>query len=361
MKGARTGLGGDGRADIAICIVNWNRKDYLRACLTSLLGVQWAIDCEILVVDNGSTDGSAELVRTQFPAVRLIQNTTNLGFAKASNQAIKQNNSRYILLLNNDTRVDDNGLERMVHFMDAHPAAAVLGCRLRFAGGRLQRSAHHFLTVGSIVTDALFLNRLFPWTRTFGRTNMTYWGHDEVKDVDWLTGAALLVRRAAIHQIGLLDENLEAFGEDLDWCYRFKKANWRVVFFPGAEVVHFHGASSSRFAGENAEEIRARTVMMAANGMVYFFEKHRGRRAARRAWRGIRLMGLTRGLAYTVRATLGHDPGARGTGRGWFRVLRLNYESFLDLRGRGMGLAGLKTGGAPVQPPNLRGVCDREV
>lgn len=255
-------------ADLSICIVNWNTRDLLIQCLTSVTQRTEGVDYEIVVVDNASTDGSAHAVQEGFPQVKLIVNSSNLGFAKAANQAIIESKGRYVLLLNPDTRPLDNAIGKMVEFMDSRPEAGALGCRLLNPDLTLQRSCFSFPSLETALYDALLLSRLFPRSNTFGKYRISFWKHDSVREVDFVVGACLLLRRKAIEQIGLLDERFFMYYEETDWCYRMNQEGWKTYFIPYAEVVHCFSGS--------IPVLSDLTVGRFMESMYYFFRKHYG-------------------------------------------------------------------------------------
>ncbi len=252
--------------DVSIVIVNWNTRDLLRECLASVLE-QTTLSKEIFVVDNGSSDGSADMVGTEFPAAYVIANTENLGFARANNQAIAKAQGRYVLLLNTDTVVQDRAIDRTVEFADQHLDAGVIGPRLINPDGSLQSSCRNYpWLVNSII---VFLGRihLLPYGFITARI-YRLWKHDQTRDVDWIIGACLLVRREVIRQVGSLDQDFFFYSEDMDWCYRIKKAGWRILFYPDASITHFGGQSSVHRWGDEA--------MVIANyaAPILFLQKH---------------------------------------------------------------------------------------
>ena len=245
-------------------IVTWNALPWLEQCLESVRGR------DVVVVDNGSTDGSVELVRERFPEVRLIEQQ-NKGMGGGNNAGMRVADGRYFFLLNSDAWVNDDGLDRLIEFADAHPEAAVVGPKLLNTDGTLQRSVRGEPTLWRIATEYLFIRKLAP---TSGLLNPLYRGdfeHDRVAEVDWLSGPALLVRREAADAVGLFDEDFFMFSEEVDWMTRFRKAGWKVLFFPGAEVVHVGGASHAGTI--YVENLR---------GHLRWFAKHRGAREAER-------------------------------------------------------------------------------
>jgi GT2 family glycosyltransferase len=231
--------------DASIIIVNWNAKRFLDECLASIIRHTSMEDTEIIVVDNASSDGSQELVRESYPMVKLITLDSNLGFAKANNIGIRQSRGKYLFLINSDIKVNDDFIAPMKYFMDKHPDVGLLGPRIIGADGKLQRSCMGFPSPWNYFCRALALDSLFPQVELFGGYMMTYWGHDELRDVDVLCGCFWVARRKALCQVGLLDEDYFFFGEDIDWCRRFHEKGWKVIYCPNIEILHYGGASTA--------------------------------------------------------------------------------------------------------------------
>src|SRR5919197_3302173 len=219
--------------------------------------------------------------RTRFRNARLMDEE-NRGMGGGNNTGMRLASGRYFLLLNSDAWVVGDAVEQLIAFADPHPGAAVVGPRLLNTDGSLQRSARAFPTLWRLATEYLFLRKLAPRSRLLNRFYEGGFDHDEAREVDWLFGACLLVRRDAADEVGLFDEDFFMFSEETDWCYRFRQAGWSVYLFPGAEAVHVGGAShGGRLFAENVR------------GHLRFLAKHRGTREAERARRlllaGVRL------------------------------------------------------------------------
>jgi GT2 family glycosyltransferase len=232
--------------DVSIIIVSWNTKRLLRDCLISIYEQAGNVDYEIIVLDNASTDGSAEMVKSDFPEVVLLENPENRGFAAASNQGIAASRGRYILLLNSDTVILNNAIEKVISFADMHPETGVIGCRVLNPDGTLQPTCFMFPSLLNMVLSCTYLYKVFPQSRFFGREHMTWWERDNSMEVDVITGCFMLVRREAFERVGLLDERFFMYGEEADWCYRFKINGWKRMFTPTGEIVHFGGQSTSQ-------------------------------------------------------------------------------------------------------------------
>ncbi|MEB3220587.1 MAG: glycosyltransferase family 2 protein [Candidatus Sericytochromatia bacterium] len=240
---------------VSIVIVNWNTRELLRACLESVAAAT-RVSHEVWVVDNGSGDGSAALVREGFPGVHLIANADNRGFAAANNQALRLAQGTYVLLLNSDTVVHPGAIDAMVAFLHARPGVGAAGCRLLNADGTLQPSAHAFYSpLGALVENQL-VAALWPWRHA--RTPwLRLFDHSVARPVGWVCGAALMVRRAALREVGLLDEGFFMYGEEVDWQLRLQRAGWPVWFVPHGTITHLGGGSSRQAVTEMRRQERA--------------------------------------------------------------------------------------------------------
>jgi len=263
MASARRG----GAPDVAAVVVTHDALPWIEPSLESLSGTP------TVVVDNGSNDGTVALVRERFPDVRVIE-SDNRGLAAGWNLGIGETESRYVLLMNSDAWLVGDALTRLVTFADRRPEAAIVAPRLLNEDGSLQRSVRGFPTLWRLATEYFFLRKIAPRSPALNGFYAGDFDHDEVREAEFVMGACMLVRRTAIAQVGPLDEDYFLFSEETDWCYRFHRAGWQVLFFPGAECVHVGGAShGGRLYRENLR------------GHLLFFSKHRGRRSAERARR----------------------------------------------------------------------------
>jgi GT2 family glycosyltransferase len=234
--------------DLSVIIVSWNVRDLLRRCLVSLSAEPPEashLQTEIVVVDNGSTDGSVELVRDEFPRVTLIANPDNIGFAAGNNQGIGVAQGRYLLLLNPDTEAIGDALSRLVQYLDTHPDVGLVGPQLLHTDGQIQSSRRRFPTAATFFFESTWLTPLAP-SSILRRYYVLDQPDDAVLDVDWVTGAAMLTRREVVVQVGGMDESFFMYSEELDWCRRIKAAGWRVVYCPAAQIVHHVGKSSEQ-------------------------------------------------------------------------------------------------------------------
>lgn len=233
------------RIDVSIIVVAWNIKKFVYDCFRSIYEVTKGIRFEIIYVDNASQDGSVEMVKNEFPEVKIIENDENKGFSKANNQAIEIAQGRYVLLLNSDTIVLENAIAKAVAFSDAQLDAAVVGCKVLNPDRTLQYSCFMYPSILNQFLAATYLYKIFPRSRFFGREMMTWWDFNDVREVESVKGCFFLVRRTAIEQVGLMDERYFFYGEDMDWCFRFKKAGWKVMFTPTGQIIHYGGKNSS--------------------------------------------------------------------------------------------------------------------
>jgi len=291
--------------DISVIIVNLNTCDLLRACLTSLASERATAEIEILVIDNGSRDGSAEMVREQFPDVVFTANERNEGFARPNNTGMRQAQGRYLLLLNSDTEVRPGALRTMLKFMESHPEAGACGPKLVYPDGKTQRSVKAFPTLFTHACDMLFLDVLFPGSRLFGRGEQRYFDYTRAAPVDHLMAAAFLVRRETYESVGPLDERFAIYYNDMDWCYRMKAAGWQIWYLPDAEVIHYLGktvgAVNTRFA----------LFDMLYNNVMFFYQKHYGRGSVV-LYRLLLIPGFAvRALAWSIGALLRPSDHAR--------------------------------------------------
>ena len=266
--------------DLAIVIVSWNVWELLEGCLASVYESleSSTLRGEVWVVDNASTDGSAEMARERFPQAKVMANETNVGFAAANNQALqgmgftsteRHELPRYVLLLNPDTEVLDDALTTMVRFLDENPQAGVAGAKLLYPDGRLQHSAFAFPTLAQAFLDFFPLHYRLLNSRLNGRYPRRLYERGESFPVDHPLGAALMARGEAIQEAGLLDERFFIYCEEIDWCMRMKKAGWGIYCVPRAEVVH-HVAKSTG-------QVRGKMFAALWRSRYLLFEKHYSR------------------------------------------------------------------------------------
>ncbi len=254
--------------DLSIVIVSWNVRDLLRRCLHSILDIRHSMRVEVVIVDNASTDGSSDMVQAEFPSVHIITNNENRGFPAANNQGLAVAQGRYVLLLNPDTEVIEDGLATMVAFADAHLDVGMVGPQLLYPDGSVQSSRRRFPTLATAAFESTWLEPYAP-RRLLERYYFLDQPDDAVQDVDWVMGAAMMARREAIEQVGLMDEGFFMYSEELDWCRRFREAGWRVIYLPTARIVHYEGKSS--------EQVVAARHIYFQTSKVRYFGKYHGR------------------------------------------------------------------------------------
>jgi GT2 family glycosyltransferase len=255
------------QSKVSIVIVNWKTPLLLAGCLKSIEEDRQFSKFTVFVVDNNSQDQSISLIEEKFPYVKLQANQANVGFSRACNQIIPKVESDYVLLLNPDTVLKKNAISTLLNFMEEHPDCGAVGPKVLNPDGSLQLACRRsFPTPAAAFFRLTYLSRLFPRHTLLSKYNLTYADPDLCMEVDALSGACMMVRKLAIDQIGLLDEQIFMFGEDIDWCWRIKEANWKIFYLPDAVVTHAHGASS-----------RLRPIGATIDlhkGMEVFYRKH---------------------------------------------------------------------------------------
>lgn len=268
-------------ADLGVVILNWNTRDLLRKCLETVFASTatdgGAFTYHVVVVDNASTDGSADMVAAEFPQAQLIRNSDNIGYPAGNNVGLRAlgfrnggranaNAPRYALLLNPDTEVPPTAFYEMTRFMDGRPDVGVAGPKLILPDGSLDKAAKRgFPTPLVSLYHFAGLAKLFPNSRRFGRYNMTFIGDDEEAEVDSVVGAYMQLRREAVEAVGLLDERFFMYAEDIDWAYRIQKAGWKIIYHPQVVVKHVKRAASRQSQRAQTEFWRA---------MLLFYRKH---------------------------------------------------------------------------------------
>ncbi len=248
--------------------MSWNARDDLRLCLTSLrTAAADPTTIETVVVDNASSDGSADMVAAEFPDVRLIRSPTNTGFSGGNNIGLEGMTAEYALLLNSDATSAPGALDRLLPWAEANPDAGIVGPKVVNPDGTLQFSCRRFPTFAAGVFRNVYIGRLFPNNRPAADYLMQDFDHNSILDVDWVSGCALLIRRECMEKIGLLDAaTFFMYCEDMDWCLRAHEADWRVVYYPDAVVTHAIGRSSDHAAD--------RMILEHSRSMWRFYQKH---------------------------------------------------------------------------------------
>lgn len=256
--------------DVSVIIVNWNTCGLLRDCLTSLRAQSGRLTTQVVVVDNASSDDSVAMVRSEFPEVTLIASPVNLGFAAANNVGLRIAEGRYWLLLNPDTIVLDDCLEKCLEYADRHTDIGVLGCQVLEAHDRLQKTCFRFPTPWYTFLWCLGIGRLLKRFPVVESEELSGWDRCTERDVDVVSGMFMLVRREAAEQVGPLDEAFFVYGEEVDWCFRFARAGWRCTFAPVGRIVHRDGG------GQSTKLASVKMFVQQVKSRMIFFSKNRG-------------------------------------------------------------------------------------
>src|SRR5574340_283104 len=253
---------------ISAVIVCTNERELLKACLTSIFSAPPQEELEVIVVDNASTDGSADMVREQFPSCRIITNQQRLGFAPNNNIGIKQTSGRYLFLINSDAWVTEGAIDKLVAFLDANPRVGICGPRVLNPDGTLQLSCRKFPTVRSVLMRRIPLVRSLLPRRILAEHMMEDWDHLSNREVDWLLSCCLLVRREAMEEVGIMDDAYFVYAEDVDWCWRMWQRGWGVHYVTGAEAFHHY----RRFSARNQF---SKKTLIHIRSLLHFWRKNR--------------------------------------------------------------------------------------
>lgn len=255
-------------ADISVVIVGWNAKHYLELCLDSLEKDPPRRSMEVFVVDNASTDGSAEMIEAKYPWVKLIKSSENLGFSRGNNVAIRQCQGRYIALVNPDVIVFPGCLDALAEFLDANPKVGNVGPRVFNPDMSMQSTCRRFPSLWNNFCTASRLEALFKGSPFFAGEHMFYFPHDRTLAVDVIVGCFSFIRRETLDQVGLLDEGLFMYGDDVDWCRRARKAGWEIMFYPGARAIHDRGKTTAPYP--------VRFAVAQQRSVLHYWKKHHG-------------------------------------------------------------------------------------
>jgi GT2 family glycosyltransferase len=278
--------------DLSIIIVNWNTRELLFDCLASVQDNLGDLQAEVIVVDNASTDGSVAMVKSRFPEAVLLANDDNRGFAAANNQGFEIARGRHFLLLNSDTVVHGDVIEKSVAYMDENPDVGMMGCRVLNDDGTTQTTCSRYPTFVNLMLQTFGLNRLSAgWCR---RYQMLDWDRDDEREVEVISGCYLLARAEAVAEIGYLDEAFFCYGEETDWCRRCHQAGWRLVFAPVGTITHLGSGSSRRL-----NHLRD---LMLTEGTIRLHRKHSGRLAASAIWSLLLVFNCSRSVYWSVRS-----------------------------------------------------------
>ena len=256
---------------LSVVFLSYNTRDLTRQALNSVLAAAEGLEAEIFVVDNASADGSADMVAAEFPQVKLVCNEANVGFSAGNNVALRQVTGEYALLINTDTIVRRDALHAMVDFLDAHPEAGACGCKILDPDGTLQLDSRRgFPTPLAAFCKMSGLSRLFPKHPLMARYHLTHLDPEQTAEIEVLSGSCMMVRKAAMDQVGLLDEDYFMYGEDIDWCYRFHQAGWKIYYLPTTAIIHFRG--------ESGRGTPLKILYRKSRAMSIFVNKHMARR-----------------------------------------------------------------------------------
>jgi GT2 family glycosyltransferase len=241
--------------DVTIAIINYNTKAWLDSCLNSIVKAPPLAAFEILVVDNGSTDDSVEYVKGRFPEVQILENAGNLGYAGAANQALRTSRAKYVLILNTDTELDSEAVDILTEFADAHEEVGIVGPLLLNTDGSIQVSGRRFPSFLDATMHA-FLGHIWPKNPYSLRYRMLDWDRRTGRPVDWVSGAAMLIRRSAAEEVSLFDDGFFMYVEDVDLCYRMWQRGWKVFFWPEAKIIHHSGKTSRQSSAKMIVEFQ---------------------------------------------------------------------------------------------------------
>lgn len=314
--------------DVSIIIVSFNTREILRECLLSVRKETKALQAQIIVVDNSSTDGSVDMVRQDFPEVLLIPSKVNLGFGPANNLGFEAANGRYVILLNSDAFFTPGALELSIQHMDATPDCGLGGGRLVGRDGAWQPSARMFPTV---MNDLLVLSGLaarFPKSRFFGRADRTWADEMDAAAVDWVPGAYSIIRAEALSEIGFFDPRFFLYYEEVDFCKRFKQKGYSIWYWPDIEVIHIGGESSRQVKSLELSKTGAQLTLWRMRSMLLYYRKHHGISA--------RMAMMLEILWYWLRSQrrkLSSDPYRRQSAKTDQRLVRIMTQAWRETKG----------------------------
>lgn len=261
--------------ELSILIVHYNTPRLLRQTLRGIVRSAPQLKYETVVVDNNPKVRVHEMIRSEFPDVRLVMSDRNLGFGGGMNKAIEAASGRYVLVFNPDIAVFPGAFEKLVRYLDEHPDVGMVGPQLRHPDGEIQESCYRFIKPATIAYRRVPVLRSLPFARKeIDRYVMADWDHATERDVDYLLGAAMLVRREALEAVGGFDPAYFVYFEDQDWCRRFWKNGWRVVYYPGASMVHYHRRETAE--GGFIQQLRNPLTRVQLRSAQYYFRKYKG-------------------------------------------------------------------------------------
>lgn len=258
--------------ELSICIVSWNVKELLNKCLNSIFEYPPLTEFEVIVADNDSSDGFAEMVGAFFPEIISIRNKKNLGFSSANNQCIRISKGKYVLILNPDTEILPGSLAALIKFLDEHPEAGATAPKLLNPDRTLQRSVLAFPSLGAMIMRLIFIEQLWPGNPFTKRYLLPDFDYEKAAEIDQPMGAAILIRKEVLDKVGLFDEKSFMFFDEVDLCFRIKKAGWKIYFTPSAQLIHHGGSSIKKWGALNLGKHWTRSRNL-------YFKKHFGVKA----------------------------------------------------------------------------------
>ena len=314
--------------DISIVVVSFNTRDVLRECLLSVYREVGSLRVQVIVVDNGSIDGSRAMIEREFPSVELIQSEINLGFASANNLGIKSARGRYVVLLNSDAFLTEGSLQRSVAHMDDNPRAGLGGGRLVGRDGSWQPSARMFPTVLSDLIVHSGLAARFPRSRFFGHADRTWANEMEAAEVDWVPGAYSIIRFEVLAATGFFDPRFFLYYEEVDLCMRIKQKGYSIWYWPDIAVVHIGGESSRQLRALEMSRIGGQLVLWRMRSMLLYYRKHQGP-VARIAMLGEIVWYWMR----SQRRRWSKDPDRRVSAKTYRSMISIMNQAWRDTRG----------------------------
>lgn len=250
---------------ISVIIVSYNVVNLLEKCLKSLTH-ETKLLLDIWVVDNNSGDESVDMVKEKFEQVNLIENKENIGFACAVNKVLKLCDGDYIFLINPDAIIKKNSIEKLVDFLRLNSEAGAVAPKILYPDNSLQLSCRIFPNITTQFLESSYLFKLFPKSRFFGQYFMSWWSHNSLKEIDWASGSALMIKIETLYEVGFLDEEMFMYNEDTDWCYRCWKKGWKIYYLPEANIIHYDAQS--------AKISEANRLIQVLESRYHFFRKH---------------------------------------------------------------------------------------
>lgn len=302
--------------DLSVIIVNWNTKKLLENCLASIFKFTKDLSFEVIVVDNNSQDTSLEMIVKKFPQVKLVKNKENLGYAKANNQGIKLSKGKYVLLLNSDTYLIENSLMKLVTSANRLKNLGALGPLLLNPDKSIQQSVGFFPHLPQVVWWMTFIDDLpgGAFLKPYHVDHDSFYQKDQ--QVDWLTGAAMIIPRQAIKKVGLLDEKIFMYGEDVDWCFRLKKAGFNIYFSPVTKIIHI-GRGSTGQISKNA-------ILGEYKGVIHFYKKHKSKMSLQLLHLALKIGALVRICIFGASGIIFRKAARKETAKFYVEAFKVN-------------------------------------